>query len=53
MLLLRYNGSVKREYVGIRKSSALDAFQMFYEEIVSAKVINDRIRRLRKPVAAK
>ncbi len=34
----------------ISNTSALDAFQLFYEELISSKPANNRIRRLR-PVA--
>ena len=39
--------SCKRGTVGIRKSSALDAFQLFYEELISSNPAKNRIRRLR------
>jgi hypothetical protein len=48
-----YTWSVNRGSLGIRKSSALDAFHLFYEELISSKPAQNRIRRIRRTAPAK
>ena len=53
LLFCAYTCAVKRGILGIRKDSALDAFQLFYEELISSKPAQNRIRRIRPVATAK
>ena len=48
-----YTSPVNRGSFGIRKDSALDAFHLFYEELISSKPAQNRIRRIRRTAPAK
>jgi hypothetical protein len=50
---LTYTVPVKQGSFGIRKDSPLDAFQLFYEELISSKPSNNRIRRIRPATTSK
>ena len=40
------------ETLFIRKASALDAFQLFYEELTSSKAVTAQVQRIRRVRAA-
>ena len=54
MLLLAIVRRLNKVVLAIRSKSALDAFQLFYEELVFPRPQSNRIRRLRPaPAPAK
>ena len=52
-VLTVYNSRLKRETMDIKNSSALDAFQLFYEELISSNPQLNRIRRIRATANSK
>jgi hypothetical protein len=52
-VLAGYTNPIKQGSFGIRKDNVLDAFELFYEELIFSNPTIDRIRRIRPTAVTK